>query len=145
MQQLDSNYLLIIVGIAAIILEIILGALTGFDLLLIGVIFIISGAFGLLFHSFTIALISVSIFSFAYVAFARGYIKKQLVIKTKATNVDALIGKKGIVLKSITPQKTGQVKVEGETWRAEADSTIDEQAQVVVESVSGVTLLVKKV
>lgn len=145
MERFDSNYLLIIVGIVAIILEIILGALTGFDLLLIGVIFIVSGLLGLVSQSFTIALISISILSFAYVAFARGYIKKQLIIKTKATNVDALIGKKGIVIKAITLHKAGQVKVEGEIWRSESEQAIDEKAHVVVESVSGVTLLVKKV
>jgi len=40
---MDKNYFLIIIGIGAMVLEILMGSVTGFDLLLIGVIFVISG------------------------------------------------------------------------------------------------------
>lgn len=143
MENINNNYLLIIGGIIAIIAELALGVATGFDLFVIGVIFIVSGGVGLLVSSFTIALILVSILCLAYVFVGRGFIKQKLTLTTKATNVDALIGKKGMVTKKITKDTVGQVKVEGEVWRAASDTDIDAGSTVVVESVSGVTLTVK--
>lgn len=145
--KLDNNFLLIIAGIIAIVAELVLGVATGFDLFLIGVIFILAGVVGTLLNSFSIALGVVVVLSLLYVFVARAFIKSKLTIQTRNTNVDALIGKKGIVIKKITSQKPGQVKVEGEVWRAVSDAAaaepLDEGAEVTVESVSGVTIQVK--
>lgn len=143
MSVLNNNYLLIIIGIIAIIVEIILGAATGFDLLLIGIIFIISGGLGMLVGSFNLALVTVTALSFLYLIFGRKFVKKQLSIETKSTNVDNLYGKKAIVIKKISSHHSGQVKVQGEVWRAEADVTLEEGKEVTVQSVSGVTLKVQ--
>lgn len=143
MEKIDQNYTLIIAGILAIGVEILLGAVTGFDLFLIGIIFIISGAVGKAFNSFPSALVSIVFLSFFYVLFVRKLIKQKLVIATKQTNVDSLMGKKGMVLKKITSQKAGQVKIEGEIWRAESDKEIEIDQEIVVKSVSGVTLKVE--
>lgn len=126
----------------AIITELLLGVATGFDLLLIGVIFIISGSIGLLVSSVPVALVLVTVLSILYVFVGRAFIKNKLAIQTRATNVDAVIGQKGIVVKKITSQTAGQVKVEGEIWRATSNKTIDEGEEIVVNSVSGVTLRV---
>ena len=141
--NINQNYLLIILGIAAIIVEIILGAATGFDLFLLGVILILSGGIGYIANSFSYALISIILLSFIYISFARKLIKQKLTIATKTTNVEGLIGKKGIVVKKITVNQPGQVKMEGEIWRAESENAIGENETVVVKSVSGVTLKVE--
>lgn len=130
-------------GLVFIVVEVAIGAATGFDLLLIGVIFIISGAFGILVHSTTYSLIAIVILSFLYLLIGRKFIKKALTIETKSTNVDNVLHRKGLVTKMITAKRAGQVKIEGEIWRANSDRTIDEGKEVVVESVSGVTLKVK--
>lgn len=126
----------------AIIAELVLGVSTGFDLLLMGLIFVIAGGIGIASGSFTTALVVVAVLSLLYAFVGRKFIKSKLTIQTTKTNVDAIIGKKAIVVQKITPAKAGQVKVDGEVWRAEGEKTIDEGSEVVVDSVSGVTLTV---
>ena len=61
------------------------------------------------------------------------------------TNVDALIGKTGIVTKKInTINQVGQVKIEGETWSAlgENEMDIEKGVQIIVKKVKGVRLIV---
>lgn len=139
----DKNYILIIVGILAMVTEILLGVATGFDLFIIGGICILSGGVGKLLNSFEISMVMVTVLSFIYITVGRSFVKNKLAVVTKQTNVDAIIGKKGMVIKKITSQKPGQVKVEGEIWRASADKNIEEGTEVMIESVSGVTLRVK--
>ena len=65
---------------------------------------------------------------------------------TKMNN-NAMIGKKGIVVKDIKPlEETGQVKVAGELWSAitHDDNTILINEIVTVKSVEGVKLVVTK-
>lgn len=59
------------------------------------------------------------------------------------SNVDALIGKVGLVTKVIDPDLGGQIQVEGEVWVAHADERIDEDEKVTVVSVSGTKLHVE--
>lgn len=139
---MDKNYILIIVGIGAIVLEILLGAVTGFDLLLVGIIFVISGGLGTLFNSFIIALISTIVLTLLYILVGRRFVKQKLSIATKETNVGRLFGKKAVVIKKIEPNHPGQVKFEGEVWRAESEKSVAIGQEVTIESVSGVTLKV---
>lgn len=143
MQNIDNNILLIIAGVVAIAVEVILGAATGFDLLILGIIAIIAGFVGI-YTSFSVALIVLGVLSLVYVFYGRRFIKNTLAINTTATNVDALMGKKGTVVKKITPKHPGQIKVEGEIWRAASKDILDEGASVTIGSVSGVTLEVMK-
>ncbi len=46
--------------------------------------------------------------------------------------VDMLVGKRGIVMQAITNEANGIVKVDGDTWTAIADSSIDAGEKVVV-------------
>jgi membrane protein implicated in regulation of membrane protease activity len=138
----DPNTLLIILGFVMIVLEIALGAITGFDLLLVGIAFIIGGFIGLTFHSINLALIIILVLIALYIFIIRNMVKKVLYIKTTKTNTDNIIGQTGIVTKTITPDKPGQMKIDGEIWRATATKTIKEGTEVKIISVSGVTLTV---
>ena len=60
------------------------------------------------------------------------------------SNVDALVGKTGRVIKSIEPDNGGQVQIGGEIWIASASSVMEEGARIKVLSVSGARLNVKK-
>ena len=59
------------------------------------------------------------------------------------TNIDALVGKSGIVVKSIRPHAVGQVKIGGEVWRARSDSDLEKGVEVKVLRVEGNTVVVK--
>ncbi len=62
------------------------------------------------------------------------------------SNVDDLKGRIAVVLDEIDPlANTGRVRVGSDEWRARAEKTIAAGEQVVVEGVSGTTLLVKPI
>lgn len=143
MPKIDSNYVLIGLGILAIVIELIMGVATGFDLFLVGLTLIIGGAVGVVTGSFSVGLITTIILLFLYVFVGRQFIKSKLHIGTKATNVESLMGKEAVVFKPISPQDPGQVKIEGEIWRATADRKLEVGDKVVIQSVSGVTLSVE--
>lgn len=142
--SMDPFTVLIILGIVAIIIEIIIGAATGFELLILGVVFIIGGIVGMITNSMPYALVTIVVLTLAYIFFARRLIKQSLHITTQKTNVESIIGKIARVVGKITPDEPGQVKIEGEVWRAEADEEFAMGDKVVIKSVSGVTVRVEK-
>ncbi len=61
------------------------------------------------------------------------------------TNVDAMIGRPGIVVKAINPDaEIGQVRVEGQVWQALAVEPIEEGARIKVDKVQCARLYVSK-
>lgn len=144
-QQLNNpNNILIIVGLLLLFSELFVGIETGFDLVLIGSILIMGGFTGVAFSNFWISIIISIILCILYFAFGRKIIKKKIIVVTHSTNIDKLIAHKGVVVKQITPQANGIVKIKNEQWRAESNENIDKGQSIEVVSVSGVTLLVKK-
>ena len=142
--NMNPNTLLIIAGMIAIVIELMLGVATGFDLFVLGVIFILAGTIGTMTGSFTIALWATIVLTILYIAIARKFIKQKLSIATTATNSDGLVGREAIVVKAIDKHKAGQVKIEGEIWRAEASTSLKDGEHVKIDSISGVTLKVKE-
>lgn len=138
---MNISYVLIGLGLLAIIIELIVGVATGFDLFLIGLALIIGGGVGLV-STPTIGIFTAAVLCFAYVLVGRQFIKSKLHIDAIPTNSDNLIGKTAKVTKAITPGHPGQIKIEGETWRAESDRSLAVGDNVVVKSLSGVTLQV---
>lgn len=141
------NWLLIIGGVVCVIVELALGAMTGFDLALIGGSLAIGGALGLLIGSAKIGLLAAGGLSLVYLAVFRSWLRARLNVKERATNVDAVVGKAGIVTKRIAVQEPGMVKLGGEVWRAELagpdDAALEAGVTVRVESIEGVTLKVR--
>ena len=141
------NWTLVILGVVSIIAELLLGAITGFDLALIGAAMVVGGGLGLLFASTKVGLASAGVLALVYLAFFRRWLRHKLTVKDHASNVDAVVGRKGIVLARIAPHQPGQVKVADEVWRAElapdSDAAHEPGTTVTVESVEGVTLRVR--
>lgn len=54
--------------------------------------------------------------------------------------VETLVGRHGVVLSDLWPE--GQVKVDGEIWRARCDGGCDAGTQIVIRAVDGLTLVV---
>ncbi len=135
----------VIAGLFFILLELIVGVETGLDLVFIGSAFIIGGLVTWPFHSWVLTVIVTSIICVAYVALGRRYAHRWTLVRKAKTNIDAIIGRQGIVLKSIAKNVDGLVKVGYEQWRARAEEDIEEGDEIVVTSVSGVTLIVEKI
>ena len=62
----------------------------------------------------------------------------------RKSNTQRLINKKGIVIKTITPNKSGLIKVYGETWKAISNEEINTDEEVIIKKISGVKLIVEK-
>jgi membrane protein implicated in regulation of membrane protease activity len=141
------NWLLIIGGIVCVIVELALGAMTGFDLALIGGSLAIGGGIGFLAGSEKIGLLAAGGLALVYLAIFRSWLKAKLTVKNHPSNIDAIVGKTGVVTKRIALHEPGMIKVGDEVWRAElasaGEAARDPGAEVKVESVEGVTLRVR--
>ncbi|GAC1631745.1 MAG: hypothetical protein NVS9B14_04050 [Candidatus Acidiferrum sp.] len=140
------NWLLVILGVVCVIAELMLGVMTGFDLALIGASLIAGGIVGLVFGSANIGLLSTGILAVLYFALFRKWLRSKLHVKTQPSNVDAVIGRTGVVTKRIAPRDCGIVKIGSEEWRAELaqedGAALEPGAEIKVLSVEGVTLRV---
>ena len=141
------NWLLVILGIVCVIAELALGALTGFDVALVGASLSIGGAIGLLAVSAETGMIAGTGLALLYFVVFRRWLRSKLTVRNQLSNVDAVVGKTGIVTKRIAARDAGLVKVGAEEWRAELlnpeDTARDIGATVIVNAVEGVTLKVR--
>jgi membrane protein implicated in regulation of membrane protease activity len=131
-------------GLVFVLLELILGVETGFDLVFIGSAFILGGLITWPFHVWAVSLVVTAIICIAYVFIGRRYVHRWAAVKLEKTNIDAIIGRRGVVLENIAPNADGRIKVGNENWKARAEEAIGEGDEVVVKGVKGATLLVEK-
>ncbi len=132
-------------GLLLIILELIIGVSTGFDLLLSGILFIIGGGIFWLTNIFWLSVVStLLLIALYFIIFRKSLRSKFIPITTRKTNIDKLAGAEGVVVKNISKNKPGQIKVEGEVWRASSNENIQKGETAFVKSVEGVTLKVSK-
>ena len=61
------------------------------------------------------------------------------------TNIDRIIGMKGIVTEDIIKDNIGEVKVDGKKWSAYADTPIKKGENVTILSINSVKLKVEKI
>ncbi len=134
----------VIAGLLLVLLELIVGVETGLDLVFIGSAFILGGLVTWPLSSWLPTVIVTSIICVAYVVLGRRYVHRWTAVRKAKTNIDAIIGREGIVLKSIARNVDGRVRVGNERWRARAEEDIRKGEEIVVTSVSGATLIVEK-
>ncbi len=141
------NWMLVFSGLGMVLVEVLLGAFTGFDFALVGTCLMVGGGVGLFFGSAKVGLASTAALAAVYLVFFRKYVRSKVTAPDKPSNVDTLIGRKGVVTEEIGPHNAGQVRVGGEVWRATlvegSQETRAAGQSVVVESVDGVTLHVR--
>lgn len=142
---MNPEQIMVIIGLILAGLELMAGVQMGFDLVLLGSILVISGFVGMVGGGIYLSLALAAVLSGMYIFFGRKIIQSKLIVATKHTNIDKLIGKTGVAIRSITPDTAGMVRLEDEDWRAVGDEVIYEKDKVVVEAVEGVSLKVKKV
>lgn len=100
---------------------------------------------GMPFWGSIIVFVGVSALSFLII---RPLVKDKLFRLHAKTNVDSMIGRKGLVTKKITTFEKGEVKVDGVLWSAikkESEEDIDIGKIVEVISIQGNKLFVKEV
>lgn len=88
------------------------------------------------------------VISAACFAFLRPFLKK-LIKRTKVdTNIDEIIGKKGIMTDEYTDLNNGEVKINGVLWTAvntNESETLEKGAKVKVVAIEGNKLIVMKI
>ncbi|RLC68712.1 MAG: hypothetical protein DRH97_02245 [Chloroflexi bacterium] len=134
----------VVLGLLLILLELIIGVETGFDLVFLGSAFILGGLVTWPAHSWILTLVITSVICTAYIFIGRRYVHRWAAVRKSKTNVDAIVGRTGIVLQSISRNLDGRVKVGNEDWKARATEAIEEGIEIVVTGVSGATLIVEK-
>lgn len=91
----------------------------------------------------------IQLFVFIIISIIALLITKPLVKKFRKnnivpTNFDRVIGKTGEVIKKITPDQYGEVKVLGSIWTASSDEVLEVGEKVKIKCVEGVKLIVLK-
>ena len=128
-------------------LIIFLGIIEASTVNLVSIWFIISSILAMLISLFTDNIvIQVAIFVLGgtlLLILTKDAIKKILPVKTK-TNIDRIIGMKGIVTEKITKKTPGEVKVDGKRWTAVADETINTDETVEILEINSTKLKVKR-
>lgn len=134
----------VVLGLVLVLLELLLGIEASFDMVLIGSILIISGFFGILTGSLPLMLILASVLSVLYIFIGRRKIRQRITVTTSHTNIDRVVGSTGTVVKQISPDTAGIVRLNDEQWRAAASEVLYENDVVTVEGIEGVTVVVRK-
>lgn len=144
--NISISQIFIIIGLLMILAELIVGIDTGFDLLLIGSILVISGLIGSFFGPFGVwlTIILAIVLSIVYIGFFRSRVKRRITVASSKTNIDKVIGATGTVVRQITPETAGIVRIDDEQWRASADEILYDGDPVVINAVEGVTVIVQK-
>lgn len=144
---MNWNWLLVIGGAFLILIEIALGGFAGFDLVLIGSAFVLGGGLGFAFGSPTVGYVMSAVLCILYIIVGRNWVRSRLHTQETRSNADALVGRAGLVVEKIGRHAAGQVKIDGELWRArpaaDAGDLIDAGTEVTVTRVDGVTVEVK--
>lgn len=84
------------------------------------------------------------VFGIIFLIITRPLIKKFRIGNKEKTNIDRVIGMKGIVTEDIKKNKAGEVKVDGKLWTAIADKSIKKDSIIKVLSIESVKLKVEK-
>jgi len=90
-------------------------------------------------------LIVFSSVSLASILLIRPLLKMYIAKKKIDTNVDSLIGTPAIVIEDIKEDFNGKIKVGGEIWLAVCKEKVSVGETVIIESVDGTKLVVKKI
>ena len=126
---------------------IILGILEVCTVNLVSIWFVISGLLAMISSMYTDN-VFIQIAIFVVVGIILMPFSKKIYSKIKKdtkTNIDRVIGMKGIVTEDINKNSIGEVKVDGKLWSAISDRSIKKGEKIEVLSINSVKLKVKKV
>lgn len=93
----------------------------------------------------TIQIIIFIIVSVIALLITKPFVSKLRIRKIQPTNLDRVIGSEGVVMKDISKNSYGEVKVKGSIWTAMSDTEIEKGKEVKVLKIEGVKLLVEEI
>lgn len=127
---------------------IILSVIESLTASIVSIWFIISSIFSLILSifdvSFYVCFIVFVVLGLILMLTTRKSMNKFLKIKGEKTNLDRIIGKKGIVTEKIDKNHIGEVKVDGKNWSAYSSETLLEGDFVKILKIDSVKLEVMK-
>ena len=110
--------------------------------------FVISGIVALILSFFIedVAIVSTifAVLGIILLITTRPILKKYLPTQRERTNIDRVIGMKGIVTEEIKKNVIGEVKVDGKKWSAITNKKIEVGEEVIIDAIEGVKLVVRK-
>ncbi|MBM3287431.1 MAG: NfeD family protein [Candidatus Eisenbacteria bacterium] len=140
------NWILIVAGAIMILIEVVLGAVAGFDFLLLGSAVLLGGLLGVVTGNGLVGLAAAGVLSLLYVLLGRKKIRSRLRRPSIPSNTDALMNRIAIVIEPIGADHPGRVRSEGEEWLArladESVGEIESGRRVRVSRIDGVTVYV---
>lgn len=143
LKEITDPMIWIIAAVVFSILEAITLGLTSLWFALAAVVALIAALLG---APFFVQVILFAVFSVIFLMVTKPLAKDLLKIGGERTNIDALIGERGLVTSDILPFSMGQVKVKGQIWSALAEDgePIGSNETILVQSIEGVKLIVKR-
>lgn len=136
----------IIIGIILLIVE---ASTVSFVSIFFAIGCFIASVVSLVVPSLGTQIIVMCVFSGIGVVFGRKILQRYFEVnkEIKPSTINALIGKTGIVVKEITKDEMGLVKIEGETWSAASKDLkhIPKDANVKIVNIDGVKLIVERI
>ena len=130
-----------------LLISVFLGVIEALTTNLVSIWFVISGLFAMIVSIFTDNL-CIQIGVFVIVGIIMFPISKKIYKKIKlekvSTNLDRIIGMKGLVTMDITKDNIGEVKVDGKLWSAYSDTNISKGENIRVLSINSVKIKVEK-
>lgn len=143
LNKITDPMIWIIAAVVFSILEAITLGLTSLWFAMAAVVALIAALLG---APFIIQVILFIVASVLFLMVTKPLAKDLLKIGGERTNADRLIGEKALVMSEILPFSTGQVKVRGQMWSALAEDgePIGANETVLIQSIEGVKLIVKK-
>ncbi len=131
-----------------LIIAIVLGVVEVVTVNLVSIWFVISSILAMVVSMFTDNLY-IQIGVFVIIGILLMPISKKIYNKIKknnvSTNIDRIIGMKGIVTEDITKDAIGEVKVDGKRWSAYSNDSINKGEVVKVVKINSVKLYVERI
>ena len=131
-----------------LILVVLLGIIEAVTVNLVSIWFVLSGIMALIVSlfvkSFAIQFGVFVIFGVIFMVVIKRYLEEKLVHHKEKTNLDRIIGMKGIVTEDIDDGHVGGVMVDGKRWSGVSDECFKKGEYVKILKMNGVKLEVKR-
>lgn len=131
-----------------LIIVIVLAVIESMTINLVSVWFIASASISLFLSffvdSFYIQFAVFVLLGLVFMLITRPILKSKFGKSNVKTNLDRVIGMKGVVTEDISKLTVGEVKVDGKVWSAISDKKIEAGTTIIVEALDGVKLVVRK-
>ncbi len=129
-------------------LVIVLGVFEAVTVNLVSIWFVLSGIVALLLSlvvkSFVIQFGVFVVLGVLFMILIKKYLEPKVMVKKEKTNLDRIIGMKGVVTEDIDEIDGGEVKVDGKKWSAFSKNTLKKGEYVKILKMRGVKLDVER-